>query len=431
MGETGSPTRLEPWRTRSSSRRRAWPGSRCALRLADAGGRVTVIATGAGSLQLGGATIDVLGYAPDRVERPLEASPALARRPPVRAARRADGSTPRLRGWRERLPATRPARFGTPRTCCSPPRSARSGPTAVAPAAIAAGDLRRGGQVVFASVRGAEGLRARARRGERRPCRRGRRSEARACDADVAVERRGRRLAARPRPRARAIRDARAADAALARADRRGRRRRGSACRRCSGVDRHAEVAAAVADALGGEVFEVPTPPPSVPGIRLYRALTAELRKPEARLDRRFDRRRRASRDGDRVAGLEVHVAGRTRTFPADAGRARDGRPGHRRDRARPRRPARAGARPGRRRRPGRAPLRRRRLRREPGRPGRRARRRGDAAGRRRRRAWRTRTCTRPARCWRRRAVARALRQRPRPGDRPRGRRRDRAERAA
>src|SRR2546421_9112588 len=48
-------------------------GLGCALRLADAGVPVTVVAAGVGSLQLGGATIDVLGYAPERVERPLEA----------------------------------------------------------------------------------------------------------------------------------------------------------------------------------------------------------------------------------------------------------------------------------------------------------------------------------------------------------------------
>ena len=65
----------------------AWPGSRCALRLADEGAPVTLIATGAGSLQLGGATIDVLGYDPALVSRPLEAIGALAARAPLLAAR--------------------------------------------------------------------------------------------------------------------------------------------------------------------------------------------------------------------------------------------------------------------------------------------------------------------------------------------------------
>src|SRR6185312_6297220 len=48
-------------------------GLACALRLADGGAPVTVIATGAGSLQLGGATIDLLGYAPALVREPLDA----------------------------------------------------------------------------------------------------------------------------------------------------------------------------------------------------------------------------------------------------------------------------------------------------------------------------------------------------------------------
>ena len=84
------------------------------------------------------------------------------------------------------------------------------------------------------------------------------------------------------------------------------------------GVDRHREVAEAVSDALGAEVFEVPTAPPSVPGIRLYRALTAELRARRARLIV-GSTAIGPVRDGDRLAGLEARVAGRTRAFPATA----------------------------------------------------------------------------------------------------------------
>jgi glycerol-3-phosphate dehydrogenase subunit B len=77
-------------------------------------------------------------------------------------------------------------------------------------------------------------------------------------------------------------------------------------------------VAAAVSEALGAEVFEVPTAPPSVPGIRLYRALTAELRRLGARLIV-GPAVVGAVRDGDRVTALHVRVSGRVRTFPADA----------------------------------------------------------------------------------------------------------------
>ena len=48
-------------------------GLTAAVRLAESGARVLVLAKGVGATHLAGATIDVLGYAPDRVERPLEA----------------------------------------------------------------------------------------------------------------------------------------------------------------------------------------------------------------------------------------------------------------------------------------------------------------------------------------------------------------------
>ena len=57
-------------------------GLAAAVRLAEAGARVLVLAKGVGATHLGGGTIDVLGYAPERVERPAEALAAfLAARP--------------------------------------------------------------------------------------------------------------------------------------------------------------------------------------------------------------------------------------------------------------------------------------------------------------------------------------------------------------
>ncbi|MEA2321377.1 MAG: glycerol-3-phosphate dehydrogenase subunit, partial [Solirubrobacteraceae bacterium] len=48
-------------------------GLSAATRLAEAGARVMLIAKGAGAPLLAPGTIDVLGYAPDRVDRPGEA----------------------------------------------------------------------------------------------------------------------------------------------------------------------------------------------------------------------------------------------------------------------------------------------------------------------------------------------------------------------
>ena len=47
---------------------RAWPGSPPRIRLAQGGASVTVVAKGAGGLHLSPGTIDVLGYAPERVD---------------------------------------------------------------------------------------------------------------------------------------------------------------------------------------------------------------------------------------------------------------------------------------------------------------------------------------------------------------------------
>lgn len=52
-------------------------GLSAALRLAQAGRRVRLVAKGEGGLQLSQGTVDILGYAPERVNRPLDAIGAL------------------------------------------------------------------------------------------------------------------------------------------------------------------------------------------------------------------------------------------------------------------------------------------------------------------------------------------------------------------
>src|SRR4051794_37483799 len=53
-------------------------GMTAAVRLAEGGARVLVLAKGAGSTQLSAVTIDVLGYAPERVESPRAALASVA-----------------------------------------------------------------------------------------------------------------------------------------------------------------------------------------------------------------------------------------------------------------------------------------------------------------------------------------------------------------
>jgi glycerol-3-phosphate dehydrogenase subunit B len=289
-------------------------GLACALRLADGGARVTVIATGAGSLQLGGATIDVLGYAPALVSRPLDAIGALAADHPYSVLGR-DRVAAAATWLAERLPGVG-MRGSAEENLLLATAIGAVRPTAMAPSAVAAGDLRSGGPVVFAGV---EALRdffpaliaANV-----------------AASREVSVETRAVSAAVDVRG------DADASPLALARAlEQPDQRARITAALRetigdasgariglpaALGVDRHAEVAAAVASELGAEVFEVPTAPPSVPGMRLYRALLAELRKAQARVIV-GSTAVAGARDGTRVTALDVQVSGRTRTFPADA----------------------------------------------------------------------------------------------------------------
>jgi glycerol-3-phosphate dehydrogenase subunit B len=289
-------------------------GLACALRLADEGAPVTVIAAGAGSLQLGGATIDVLGYTPGLVARPLDAIGSLAAEHPYSLLGR-DRVAGSARWLAERLPALDLRGSGDENLLLATALGAVR-PTAVAPGAIAAGDLRAGGPVVFASVRAlrdffpalvaanvaaADVVSVETRFAEAQVDVRG--------DADASSLALARALE-QPDERARI---AAALRSAIGNAD--GAR---VGLPAALGIDHHAEVAAAVADALGAEVFEVPTAPPSVAGIRLYRALLAELRSRRARVIV-GSTVVSATRSGARVSALEVKVSGRIRSFPADA----------------------------------------------------------------------------------------------------------------
>lgn len=131
-------------------------GLTAAVRLAQAGLRVLVVATGEGSLPLAPGTVDVLGYAPDPVESPQAALPGFLEAHPAHPYRLAGGvanlgaalqwfanlSGPL--GYAGNLAANRwvPTVLGGLR------------PTALLPRSMAAGDLGRGGDVLVAGIRG-------------------------------------------------------------------------------------------------------------------------------------------------------------------------------------------------------------------------------------------------------------------------------------
>ncbi len=121
-------------------------GLAAGIRLAQGGASVTVVAKGSGGLHLSPGTIDVLGYAPDRVDEPAEAMPAfVADRPGHPYARLAPEPLGQALEWfRGLVPELRYAGDGSANALL-PTAVGAARPTALAPASVAAGDLRAGG----------------------------------------------------------------------------------------------------------------------------------------------------------------------------------------------------------------------------------------------------------------------------------------------
>jgi glycerol-3-phosphate dehydrogenase subunit B len=83
------------------------------------------------------------------------------------------------------------------------------------------------------------------------------------------------------------------------------------------GLERHAEVWRDLQDRLGATVFEIPTLPPSVPGIRLYGAFRRALLRSGARILLDMTATRGLT-EGSRAIGVVVPSPAREATFRAD-----------------------------------------------------------------------------------------------------------------
>ncbi|MDP9271799.1 MAG: anaerobic glycerol-3-phosphate dehydrogenase subunit GlpB [Chloroflexota bacterium] len=76
------------------------------------------------------------------------------------------------------------------------------------------------------------------------------------------------------------------------------------------GLEHHPEALDATAEALGHPVFEIPTLPPSIPGLRLFEVLRARARELGVTALIGFEVAG-VERDGDRIVAVETHAAAR------------------------------------------------------------------------------------------------------------------------
>jgi glycerol-3-phosphate dehydrogenase subunit B len=278
-------------------------GLTAAVRLAEGGARVLVLAKGVGATHLSAGTIDVLGYAPERVDHPREALGRVADGHPYSLvgaeavaasvewlkARVADGSLAPYAyegGLDENL--LLPTALGVPR------------PSAVVPETMAGGDLRRGGPLFVVGFRGLKdfhpALMAETLRRTGTP--------ARAAELDLVPEGRAdvnslgyARAFDDPAFRAEVV----AQLVARLRADER------VAFPAVLGIAGPHAAWSDLERRLARPVFEVPTLPPSVPGMRLFAILREALRRAGGRVVLNTVVTG-AEREGSRVGALRVRV---------------------------------------------------------------------------------------------------------------------------
>jgi glycerol-3-phosphate dehydrogenase subunit B len=282
-------------------------GLTAATRLAEGGARVCVLAKGIGSTHLAPGTVDVLGYAPELVEDPARALSELAAARPDHpyALMGVESVAPALRWFAERIaegpqPGYRyvgdlehnhllPTAVGVLR------------PSALVPETMAEGDMRRREPVCIVGARVLRDFHAALCAANLEATG----IAARAVDVDLELD----RADANALGVARRFDDPdfRAAFAARLTPLLHGDERVGLPA--VLGLSDPHGAWADLQRRLGRGVFEIPTLPPSVPGMRAFEALRAALRGAGGRLVLGSEVLG-AERDGERVRSVIANAAG-------------------------------------------------------------------------------------------------------------------------
>jgi glycerol-3-phosphate dehydrogenase subunit B len=254
-------------------------GLTAAVRLALSGVKVVVVSTGAGSLGLAPSTLDVLGYADQVVADPLATLPAFANEHPGHPYARV--GVERIRTaleWFQTVVADLGYQGDLARNRLLPTAIGALRPSALAPDSMAAGELDPGMRVLIASIRGfrdffpglvAANLGAANLGLEVRSFELDWGGDA----TDLAPQRLWRQLE-QPQIRRQL--------AASLRSGLDGAQVVGLPA--ILGRDHSREVRRDLEDQLGRSLFEIPTLPPSLPGLRLFDLLKGALRRAGGRL---------------------------------------------------------------------------------------------------------------------------------------------------
>jgi glycerol-3-phosphate dehydrogenase subunit B len=257
-------------------------GLTAGLRLADEGKRVLVTAKGVGSTHLAPATIDVLGFDPELVERPAEALPAFtAANPEHPYAHLRPGLVAASVEWfKERLPAIG-YQGGLEENFLLPTAVGAVKPSALVPETMAGGDLRAGGQYVFVGLGLKDFYPAYLADNLEQARLDGDAVSARAIEVSLPLAGRPDRSSA---GLARLLEEASIRDALVSELTGKLGEDERVGFPSVLGLARAGEVWRELEARLARPVFEVATLPPSLSGIRLYNAMSSALREAGGRM---------------------------------------------------------------------------------------------------------------------------------------------------
>jgi glycerol-3-phosphate dehydrogenase subunit B len=256
-----------------------------ATRLAQAGARVLVLAKGVGATHHTGATIDVLGYAPERVERPADALGGLLKARPDHpySTVGVEGVAAALAWFKSQVAASPLAPYAYEGTLeenlLLPTAVGAAKPSAAAPVTMTGGDLRKHAAVCVVGFRALKDFHAPLLADN-------------LSNAGLVARAHARELDLAPEGRAdvNALGFARAFDEPSFRAEVAAQvASRLSASERVAfpavlGIVNPHGAWSELEHLLGRPVFEVPTLPPSVPGMRVFAILRNAVRRAGGRV---------------------------------------------------------------------------------------------------------------------------------------------------